>query len=147
MTSRVATVGFILDSGINDNPHNYRWGDLKKAWTNLLLSSRPYTIRAVAPVIGKIFASFPGVEYGPLYHRILELAKSHALKLSKGDFCSPTFLPYWVTKELKWWINNIETAYKKLSHDTLKHQITTDASSYGWVQNIREIQQGGHGLH
>lgn len=97
----------------------------------------------MASVIGKIVASFPGVTYGPLYYRDLEKTKSSALKVANGDFDEKMSLPPLAKKELQWWVNNIETAFKKLVQDVTSHQITTDASLLGWGAECSGVSSGG----
>ena len=58
---------------------------LRRACENLLATSSP-SIRVVAQVLGLMTASFPGVMYGPLHRKFLEMDKTHALKLHKGNF-------------------------------------------------------------
>ena len=45
-----------------------------------------YSLREAAAVLGLIASSFPGVVYGPLYYRTLEMEKFLALKVNKGNF-------------------------------------------------------------
>ena len=58
---------------------------LKLAVTRLLSCGMPI-IREVAQVIGLIISTFPAVMYGPLYFRVTEGEKAHALKQNKGNF-------------------------------------------------------------
>ena len=54
----------------------------------LLENSFSVKIGDVAKVIGHLISSLPGVKYGALYYRNLEMDKVAALKLAKG--ASPT---------------------------------------------------------
>jgi hypothetical protein len=45
----------------------------------------PPTIREVARVLGLIFSSFSGVDYGQLFYREIEVEKIQALKLARGN--------------------------------------------------------------
>ena len=58
---------------------------LRHACENLQATLSP-SIRMVAQVLGLITASFPVMMYGPLHHEFLEMDKTHALKLHKGNF-------------------------------------------------------------
>ena len=51
-----------------------------------LLQSQKTTIREVARVIGMLTASFPGVMFGPLHSRNLDMDKTAALKFSRGNY-------------------------------------------------------------
>ena len=53
-----------------------------------LLDNQSPSIRTVSEVIGLMVAGFPGVMYGPLYYRQLEVEKVAALKQNKGNFDS-----------------------------------------------------------
>ncbi len=81
--------------------------------------------------------------YGPLYYRDLEAVKSSALKMAKGEFDTPMSLSPLATQELQWWVSNVETAHKRLSHDKPLHQITIDASLLGWGAECNGISSGG----
>ena len=140
----IVTLGFIINSvSMTIRLTVEKARELKQSCEKLLKSNKPLTIRQLATVIGKIVASFPGVMFGPLYYRDLEAAKTSALKLSKGDFDSPMSLSSPAKQELQWWVNNVETAYKKLSHDKPLHQITTDASLLGWGAECQGVSSGG----
>lgn len=140
----IITLGFIINSvSMTIRLTVEKACDLKKSCENILKSNKSLTIRAVATVIGKIVASFPGVMYGPLYYRDLEAAKSTALKVAKGDFDTTMSLSPLAKLELQWWVSNIESAYQKLSHDQPQHQITTDASLLGWGVECSGVSSGG----
>jgi len=64
-------------------------------------------IRTVAEVTGKIVATFPASDTGKLHYRSLEMAKTKALKESKGDFDQMMKVDETVKQELRWWINNV----------------------------------------
>ena len=55
---------------------------------------------------GIIVASFPGVQYGPLHYRALEMAKTTHLKLNFGNYEALVTLPDDCKSEFKWWIEN-----------------------------------------
>ena len=58
---------------------------IKEACEKLLQSPQP-TIREVARVIGMLTASFPGVMFGPLHYRHLDMKKTAALTLKKENY-------------------------------------------------------------
>ena len=51
-----------------------------------ILDSKSPTIREVAQLIGMMVSCFPGVEYGELFYRQLEIEKAAALKTNNWDF-------------------------------------------------------------
>ena len=69
------------------------------------------SIRMVAQVIGKVIATFPAVEYGPLYYRSMERDKIAALRQNRGHFDRKMkLLSLEAKEELKWWMNNVSMA-------------------------------------
>jgi len=90
------------------------------------------SIRKLSSLIGNIVASFPGVEFGPLYYRNLENDKIFALKTHKFDFDKLTKLSYKSTNELHWWINNIDESFSNISKPDPDLIVYTDASLTGW---------------
>ncbi len=50
-----------------------------------LLRFRRVTIRVFAQLIGKMVAAEPGVEYAPLYYKLLELVKDAKLRRKRGN--------------------------------------------------------------
>ena len=59
-----------------------------------LLKKGPVPIRTVASVVGLMVSSFPGVSYGPLYHRQHENEKTAALKLNGHNLDAKMELSY-----------------------------------------------------
>ena len=54
-------------------------------WTELL-RPLPLSIQQVSQVLGTLISNFPGVEYGPLHYRCLEVDKIQALRANHGNF-------------------------------------------------------------
>ena len=89
-------------------------------------------IRDIASLIGLLISSLPGVQYGALFCRYLELCKISALKHSRGNFDKNMTLDDNAKLELKWWIANVMSSYKTIRVPPHSHCITTDASLSGW---------------
>ena len=88
-TQRLVFLGFILDSilmRISLTPE--KACRVKNACKQLVDTVLP-SIRQVAQVLGLLTSSFPGVMYGPLHYRWIEIDKTQALKQCKGNFESP----------------------------------------------------------
>ena len=83
-----------------------------------------------------------GVEHGPLHYRSLERDKYNALRENKGKFGSSVTLSPSCRAELIWWITNMDTSHKLISHGEPELLIQTDASTYGW-RGVREQQRTG----
>ncbi|XP_068684357.1 uncharacterized protein [Montipora foliosa] len=108
-----------------------------------LVNKETCTIQSVAEVIGVIVSSFPGVEHGPLHYRSLERDKSHALRENKGNFGASMILSPSSRAELNWWISNVDTSLKLISHGEPELHIQTDASAHSWGGLRGEQRTGG----
>ena len=131
-TKEIRYLGFILNSAemiVSPSPE-------KKAKTKdksrQLLRPGSVTIRALAEVIGILIANFPGTEFGPLHYRSLERDKIRALQWANGNFDNVTTLSKESCDDLFWWIDNIDSACKKIDHGNPQVTITCDASTQGW---------------
>jgi len=104
---------------------------LKDACENLLATVSP-SIRDVAQVLGFMTSSFPGVMYGPLHHKFLEMDRTRALKPHKGNFDKNMNLSLEAIIDLKWWVTALPSAYNLINHGDPQVTMTTDASLIGW---------------
>ena len=78
-------LGFVLNSRLMQvSLTPKRINKLMDACENLLATVSP-SVREVARVLGLVTSSFPGVMYGPLCYRYLEIEKTETLKLNKGN--------------------------------------------------------------
>ena len=80
--------------------------------------------------------------YGPLYYRQLEKEKIVALNFNKGNFDASVKLSTAVRKELQWWVDNIDTAFKPVSPGKPEVTITTDAP-ISWGTECGGVSTGG----
>ena len=69
---------------------------------------------------------------GPLHHKFLEMDKTHALKLHKGNFDKNMRLSKEAIIDFKWWVTKLPTAYNLINHRDPQVTMTTDASLIGW---------------
>ena len=142
-TRRLAFLGFILDSilmRISLTPEKAH--KVKNACQQLADTVLP-SVRQVAQVLGLLTSSFPGVMYGPLHYRWIEIDKTQALRPCKGNFESPMSLSPESINDLWWWIESVETAFNQISYDTTQITMTTDASKTGWVCTCQGTPTGG----
>ena len=86
----------------------------------------------------------PGVMYGRLHYRWLDIDKSQALHLHKGDFDKTITLSPCAKADLKWWTESIESAYNVVSHGEPALTLATDASKTGWGCTTLGTPTGGH---
>ena len=128
----ITFLGFVLNSvtmtvRLTDEKKKEIWQLCKK-----LPHMRSPSIRHVAGVIGKIVATFPGVECGRLHYRELEKDRNEALTKSKGNYDVPMVLSAKARTELLWWSHNIMTATAKIARQAPDVWLETDASGSGW---------------
>ena len=136
-------LGFVLDSvTMTVKLTHARVEKVVKACEKLLNDSHP-TILNLAEVIGLMVSSFPGVEYGPLYYRSLDMAKTDGLRQNKGNFSDQILLNDASSEDLRWWITNLPLSSKAISHGEADIIIQTDASSQGWGGVHGEKRAGG----
>ena len=88
---------------------------VRSACENLLLQ-KPATICSVTQVIGFLVSSFHAVGFAEMHYRYLELDKICALHSNKGNFDSIMSLSAQSKTELTWWVNNVLTASKPITH-------------------------------
>lgn len=143
-TQKIEFLGFVLNSiEMRVSLTTEKAVSLQKSCQDLLDTLHP-SIREVARVIGKLTASFPGVMYGPLHYRWLDMDKTEALKINKGNFDKNMSLSAESIADLHWWCRSILTAYNPTSHGEPQLTMTTDASLIGWGCSMQEATAGGN---
>lgn len=88
-------------------------------------------------------ASFPGVMYGPLFYRQLEIEKTAALKHHKGDYNATMELSDIAKSDIRWWIENIAHTSNVVTHKNFDATIYSDASLDGWGGAMNDTSTGG----
>ena len=127
--------------------HTYKGMDTRTAHTlrsacqKVILMPSP-TIRTVAQLLGLMTSSFPGVMYGPLHYRRLDMEKTRALSQSR-DFESTMEISSLALQDIKWWIDNIHSSYYVISHGDPQVTLYTDASTTGWGCDFQGTPPGG----
>lgn len=102
------------------------------------------SIRQVVQVLRLLTSSFPGVMYGPLHYRWVDIDKTNALRQRKGNFDCLVSLSPDAIGNLRWWINCVElTAYNPVSHGTSHITMSTNASKTGWGCTCQGTPTGG----
>ena len=101
-----------------------------KPWRSDLLMKTCSTKRKK----GFHISNFPAMEFAEMHYRDLEHAKNDAIALrkGKGDFDAPMTLSSQSRTELTWWVYNILTSTKAISHGNSDLILTTNASNEGW---------------
>ena len=142
-TQKLVFLGFILDSvNMTVRPTEGKIQKLITASQNILQKSSP-TIEGVAAVIGLIVSNFSGAQYGPLHYRHLEWDKTQALQKNKGVYKSHMILSPSSKTELTWWIENMSSVKRDISHPNPSRVIQTDASKKGWGAVVANEETGG----
>ena len=100
-------------------------------------------IRDVARLLGLMTSSFPGIMYGALHYRALEMEKTCALKQNKGNFDRLMTLSSEAKSDIQWWIDSISVAYNPVNHGDPHIIMTTDASLSGWGACLDGMTTGG----
>ena len=108
-----------------------------------LLHSNRASIRQVARVIGLIVAAFPAVEFGPLFYRNLENAKTKALQAAAYDFDANMPITEVMKEDLRWWVSGVHTESRMIFRDRFTVSLETDASLQGWGASCNGVNTGG----
>ena len=135
-------LGFVFDSNKMTVTVNIEKITKLRTIARTVLSKKKLTIRLVAQLIGTMVSCFPGVEYGQLYYRKLEMLKSEALKINKGNFDGFMLLSLVTRLDIHWWMNNVHLG-KQISHGKWQFELKTDASRKGWGAVLGSSRTGG----
>ena len=115
---------------------------LKTACLENLEATTPL-IRDMARLLGLMTSSFPGIMYGALHYRVLEMEKTCALKQTKRNFDRSMTLSSEAKSDIQWWIDSISEAYNPVNHGDPDINMTTDASLSGWGACLDGMTTGG----
>lgn len=91
-------------------------------------------------------SSFPGVQYGPLHYRNLELAKIQALKIARGKYDSMMDVTDDMKNDITWWLNYLEAAFGLILRDNPDIVLNTDAFLQGWGAVCEDLTAQGQFL-
>lgn len=142
-TQKITFLGFVLDSILMIVTLPLEKADkIVQACSDLHKLSFA-KIRDVAVVLGLLVSSFSAVEYGPLFYRTIEHAKIVALQHKFGNYDSYMIITQDIKQELLWWIKNLHTQKRHLSHGNPSLIITSDASALGWGAVMGNDHIGG----
>ena len=108
-----------------------------------LLITPTQTIRMVVAVVGTIVAALPGVKYGALFYRHLEICKNQGLQQHAGNFDKPITLSPEAINDIHWWYNNINTAQNNIRPPPVDRTFHADASLEGWGGTDGKKEVGG----
>lgn len=138
-------VGFLL----NSENMTIRLTDEKKhkiiSLCKDILKKRKITIREFAQLIGKLVASEPGMEHASLHYKPLEKIKIKELKYNSGDYEATMYISRDCQVAIQWWIDNLASSFKVISHGKPTKILFTDSSLSGWgaFDKTSDIKTGG----
>ena len=136
-TQCIEFVGFLLNSvNMTIRLAERKCLDIKKQ-ANKLIYTQYVSIREFSKMIGKLVAAEPGVRYAALYYKSLEIDRDLALKKNAGNFDAIMCISPDSKACLKWWIENIDSAFRPISYGKPDRKIESDSSMTGY---------GGHDL-
>ena len=101
------------------------------------------TIREFASFIGPLTPSFPGIQFGPLYYRVMLKLKDKSPKYNKGNFNAVIKLSEDTLYEIAWWKKNIFKAFKPIRYRKISIIIYIDASLEGCGASMGNVSTGG----
>ena len=99
----------------------------------------------MAQVLGLMTSSFPGVMYGPLHHKFLEMDKTKASKINTGNFDKNMSLSPQATTDLKWWVSELDTTNNLINHGDPQITMTINRCLSDWMGCCMEtVTSGGN---
>ena len=72
-------------------------------------------------------SNFPGVMYGPLHYRKLDMELTRGL-VPLRDFEKQITLPVDVLEDIQWWLKNVDDSRNVITHGDFQITLSTDAS-------------------
>jgi hypothetical protein len=102
-----------------------------------IISQKTITIKQFAQLIGKLVAAEPGVQYSPLFYKPLEKIKVKNLRRKCGNYNAYMKVSSDIVSGVQWWIDNLPTSVKQISHGNPMLEIHTDASILGFGACIK----------
>ena len=143
---RITFLGFVLDSVSMTITLTIDKKAQVKAICKAMQHKHETTITEVAQLVGTLVSSLPGVQFGKLHYRNLEIEKNIALRENKGDYEALRSLSPSAKEDLAWWIESIDKVFNPISHGNPVTEIRTDASKKGWVRTWRVTLPKASGL-
>ena len=91
-------------------------------------------INELPQLVGTLVSSLPGVHFGKLHYRKLEIEKNVALKEQclKGNYEALISLSPSVKEDLSWWIEIVDKAFNPISRGNPVIETRHDASKEAW---------------
>ena len=103
-------------------------------------------IREIAVLLGLMTAYAQGLKYGQSHIKYLEIDKNKALQKAHGNFERLMHISVEGTRDIQWWLRNIDGFPREIKIDDSEVNITTDASLEGWGAHVEKEVTGGRWL-
>ena len=129
---QITFLGFVLDSVSMTIALTEDKKAKVKANCKALLPKTNTTITELAQLVGTLVSCLPGVQFGKLHYRNLDIEKNMALRKHKGNYEAQLTLSSTAKDELIWRIENVDKAFNPISHGNPTIELRTDASKKGW---------------
>jgi hypothetical protein len=140
---QMTILGFTINSvEMRVYPSKDKVAKIKALCTELIQNAAP-TIRQVASVLGLLVSNFPAAQFGPLHFRDLDMDKTEALKLNKGNFDKHMKLSKASYDDLHWWVKSADSLFKPIGLSQPEVTLFTDASNQGWGGVLGKVTIGG----
>ena len=107
------------------------------------LPSPHVKIRKLSQLLRKFSSSFIDVPQRKLYYRSLEINKTNALKIKKGNFDKFMILSKVSKANIHWWKSNIMDSFAPISRPTTSIVLNADASLAEWRASITGSKHRG----
>lgn len=141
---KITFLGFVIDSIkmiVRVTEDNIR--KTKEVLLSAIHNSHSVKIRDITRIIGYLISSFPGVKFGALYYRYLEMDKIKTLKQSKGDFDALMSVSKIGVADTKRWLHNLDDSYNDICHPPVDITLYSDALLMGWGAVMDDTSTGG----
>lgn len=141
---RITFIGFIIDLiTVTVYPTSEKIEKIIHTCQGLLECPHP-SVREVASTLGLLISNFPAGKLGPLHFRSLDMDKTEALRLNKGNFDAFMQLSELSRSDLQWWINSARSLHNPISLPQPEVTSYTDANKEGWGGVFNTVKIGGH---
>ena len=96
----------------------------------LLRNAKP-SVQFVSEIIGVLIIALPGVGFGQLLYRSLEIDRNNALKLHRGNYKRKMCISTESLEDLQWWIDVGIHSQVHITQDKPSIMMECDASNTG----------------
>ena len=112
----------------------------------MYIKEKTITIRKFSKLIGILVATQLGLEFAPLFYEPMEKVKEHELKKHHRNYSSFMNIPAQVIPAIQWWIDNVFSDYKYISHEASKLILYSNVSCEDWgaYNETNNIRTGGN---